>query len=297
MTTLQRTIVLGMALAASGARAEPVSLSFEQAIYQDAKEAPLRNPEGVACRDGAALVVADTGNKRLVSYPFKDGRVGAGTEVKLAQLTYPVRLQLDSKGNVVALDGKTRKLVRLDAKGAFVGTLEPKGTAGASSVAVGAFKLDAADNVFLIDVAGRRVLVLAADGAVSRQIDLPKTGQFTDLAVDLAGTIYVVDAVGAEVWSAAKSASAFALLAKGLKDRISFPSFMTTTRGKLLLVDQNGAGVVILGLDGSYQGRQLAMGWNDGLVYYPAQLCVTEAGAVFVADRYNNRVQQFTMAR
>ena len=37
------------------------------------------------------------------------------------------------------------------------------------------------------------------------------------------------------------------------------------------------------------------MGWGEGLVYYPAQLCVTDKDELFVADRYNNRVQAFTM--
>jgi hypothetical protein len=53
----------------------------------------------------------------------------------------------------------------------------------------------------------------------------------------------------------------------------------------------------MLGIDGSYQGRQLSIGWSEGLVNYPGQLCVTESGATFVADRYNNRVQAFSTAK
>jgi hypothetical protein len=35
------------------------------------------------------------------------------------------------------------------------------------------------------------------------------------------------------------------------------------------------------------------MGWGNGLVYYPAQVCIGSAGEVAIADRYNNRVQVF----
>lgn len=294
--TSQMVSLLAVLLAAGTARAEPVGFTFEQSIYQDAKEAPLRSPEGVACSD-TALVVADTGNKRLLTFKLTAGRLSLGTEVKLTQLTYPTRLQLDSKGGIVALDGKTRKIVRMDPKGVYASTVEVKGVANASSVIPGSFKLDASDALYLLDVANRRVLVLDAGGTVTRQLELPKTGEFTDLAVDLAGTIFVVDGVNAALWSAERSATAFGVITKGMKDKMNFPVSMLANKGKLFLVDQYGNGVVTLGIDGSYQGRQLAIGWNDGTVYYPSQLCITEGGEAFLADRYNNRVQYFTLAR
>ena len=37
-------------------------------------------------------------------------------------------------------------------------------------------------------------------------------------------------------------------------------------RGTLYVVDENGGGIVILGRDGSYMGRQLSLGWNEGLL-------------------------------
>jgi hypothetical protein len=285
-------------LVASGtARAEAFTLAFEQAVYTDgSKDArPLSNPQGVACSDQGAVVVADSGNQRLLTYGFRDGRLAGGAEVKLAQLTYPVQLQLDSKGVLVALDGKTRALVRVDSKGAFQGAIEPRGAEG--RVVIGAFALDAADGIFALDVAGRRVLALDGSGAVKRQVALPRQGTFTGVAVDSAGTIYVVDAVAATVWSAEKAATAFKALTKPMKDKMSFPTYLLARKGRLYLVDQNGNGVVALGIDGSYQGRQLTMGWSEGTVYYPAQLCLTDAGQVFLADRYNNRVQYFNVVK
>jgi hypothetical protein len=36
------------------------------------------------------------------------------------------------------------------------------------------------------------------------------------------------------------------------------------------------------------------MGWSEGKVYYPAQMCVNAEGLAVIADRNNNRVQVFS---
>jgi hypothetical protein len=292
---ISSSLVLAAVLAGPAAvRAEGIAFVHEASIYVDAKEVPLKAPEGVACTDAGYVVVADTGNQRLVLYSYKDARLTGGNEVKLAQLTAPVRVQVSAKGDVLALDGKTRKIVKVSPTGTFDGTLEPSGLDDAGKVVIGAFKIGASGAIYVLDVAGRRVLVLEASGAVKRQVEIPKeAGPVMDVAADAGGTIYVVDPVAAAVWAADKDAKAFKALTQGMKDRMSFPVYLTATKGRLLLVDQNGNGVVLLGVDGSYQGRQLSIGWSDGLVNYPQQLCVTDAGTVFVADRYNNRIQVF----
>ncbi len=39
------------------------------------------------------------------------------------------------------------------------------------------------------------------------------------------------------------------------------------------------------------------MGWKEGLLYYPSQLCINEKGEIFIADRNNNRIQIFTVVQ
>jgi hypothetical protein len=39
------------------------------------------------------------------------------------------------------------------------------------------------------------------------------------------------------------------------------------------------------------------MGWNEGLLYYPSQMCLNEKGEVFIADRGNSRVQVFSIVK
>ena len=215
--------------------------------------------------------------------------------MKLAQVTSPYRVELDPKGGILVLESKGRRLVRLDAKGGFVGNVELKG-APARSLA-GGFKVGAEGNLYVLDVLGPRVLVADAAGTVTRQIELPgKPAQFTDVAVDASGSVYAIDAIAAAVWVAEKSAPAFKPLTGSRKDVMSFPAYMTFRQGKLYVVDQHGSGVVVLASDGTFQGRQLALGWSEGLVYYPSQICVT-AGDLFVADRGNDRIQVFSTSR
>jgi DNA-binding beta-propeller fold protein YncE len=300
VTTLRNgTAVLALlAVLAIPALARPAGLKHEVSIYLDEKEEPLRLPEGVACGDKGVVVIADTGNGRLLTYAWRDGKLTGGTPLKLAEASHPVRVQVDSKGNVLVLDRRSRRIVRVDTAGKFAGAVEWRGAAGASTIAPSAFKLDAADNLYVLDVTGRRVIVSDPGGKVSRDLPLPRgEAEFTDVWVDGGGRILAVDAVGSRLWVAEAGAKEWKPLGGSLKDRVSFPIYLTGAEGKLYLVDQNGNGIAVLNGDGGFLGRELDMGWLDGKVYYPAQMCVSAEGVAFVADRANNRVQVFSVSR
>lgn len=301
MRTLSITRVLGALAAilpALASAAGPEGLRHALSIYVDSADVTLRSPEGVACDEKGHLVVADTGNARLLTYHWKDGALDAGAQVKLAQLPYPTRVQIDGRGFVLALDRRARRIARVDEKGAFAGFVEPQG-ATTTPVTATAFKVGPGDALYLLDAPAAKVLVLSPEGRVTRELPLPKEAQgITDVAVDQGGRIYVVDAVSAIVYAAEKDATAFKPLSESLKELVSFPAYLAPdNRGKLYVVDQHGNAIVKLGVDGSFQGRELAMGWTDGGVYYPSQICLDGAGDLFVADRANDRVQIFSLPR
>src|SRR5512135_1198419 len=91
--------------------ADPLGLTPKFSLYADEKEAAIHAPEGVACND-KMVVVADSGNGRLIKYALGESVVSGGTEIKIAQLPYPFRVQISSKGEIIALDGRERRIVR-----------------------------------------------------------------------------------------------------------------------------------------------------------------------------------------
>lgn len=291
MPRLRTSLLALLALAlAPAARAEGVAFRFARTLLTDEKEVRLKAPEGVGCAEDGRVVVADTGNGRLVTARLEAGGLAGAAEVKVPELRHPTRVALDAKGNTWVLDRKARKLARLGPGYAFAGWVEPKGAPGFAPVA---FALAGA-GVAVLDGGSQAVVELDAAGVEQRRVPLPK-GQWTDLWVDAQGTTFALEAVAAQVFTAAKGEAAFKPLTRSLKDAMNFPAALVSNgRGRLFVVDQHGMGIVVLGLDGSYQGRQLAMGWGNGLLYYPAQLCVTSRGEALLADRGNNRVQLFT---
>jgi hypothetical protein len=279
--------------------AETVKFRYLQSVYFDEKGGSLKQPEGVACNEKSLLVVGDTGNDRLLQYTFQEKSLKAGNEIKIPQLTNPIRVQINSKGEIFVLDGKKRRIIRLNPDGTFKGYVDAEGIPSPSTFVPRSFKIDRNNNIYILDIFTGRVLVLNSEGKYQKQIPFPKDyGFFSDLSVDLKGTLVLVDCVKAMLFSAAKDSNNFSPLTKNLREYLNFPTSITTdNRGTIFVVDENGSGIVILGQDGSFQGRQLNMGWNEGLLYFPSQMCVNDNGEVFIADRSNSRVQIFTLMK
>jgi len=279
--------------------AETVKFRHLQSIYFDEKQGGLKQPEGVACSEKGLLIVGDTGNDRLLRYSYSDRSLKAGAEIKVQQLSNPIRLQMNSKGEIFALDGKKRRIIRLNPDGTFKGYVDAEGVPSPSTFVPRSFKIDRNNNIYVLDIFSARVLVLNSEGKYQKQIPFPKDyGFFSDLAVDSKGTLLLIDCVKAMVFSAAKDSNSFSPLTKDLREYLNFPTSITTdNRGTVYIVDQNGSGIVILGQDGSFQGRQLNMGWNEGLLYFPSQMCINDNGEVFIADRDNSRVQIFSLVK
>jgi sugar lactone lactonase YvrE len=286
-------MVLALPLSSFGAEAK---LRHSATAYFDSKGGGMKLAEGVACNDSSVFIVADTGNGRLLRYSYGENAVKGGDEIRVDQLSYPVRVQLGPGGEIFALDGKQRRIVRLGPEGVFKGYLEPAGLPEPSSFVLRSFKIDSAGNMYLLDIFGGRVIVLDPAGKYLRHIEFPgKNGFFSDLAADSQGKIFLLDSVDSLVYVAAKDSKEFSPLGQKLEGYVNFPSsIVVDKRGTIYLADQNGSGIVAVGQDGSFLGRAVVFGWKDGFLRYPAQLCVNDKGEVYVADRENSRVQIFT---
>ena len=275
-----------------------VKLRHIVSVYQDAQQKGFKQPEGVACGKDSLFVVADTGNGRLVRYTFKSKTLVAGPDMKVQQLAYPVRVQIDGRGDILALDERQRRIVRLSPEGEFRGYVEPTGLPGSSPLVPRSFKVAANGNLYVLDIFSANVVVLDAEGKFLRNIAFPDHyGFISDLAVDPKETVVLIDSVESSVYSAPKDAKKFAPLTQSMKETVNFPTSITTDKkGTIYLVDQTGGDIIIIGQDGTFLGRQLALGWKEGLLRYPSQACINDEGEFFVADRSNNRVQIYEIA-
>jgi sugar lactone lactonase YvrE len=296
------TLLIGCSLAgatSAALAADAGRLRWLAAIYVDGKGVGMREPEAVACNDRSTLIVGDTGRGRLLRYTVEDRDVKPAGEFQAPQVSAPIRVQLTSKNEVLALDGRERRIGRFGARGEFKGYLAAEGLPAPTTLVPRSFKVDQADRVYLLDVFSARVVVLDLDGKYQSHLPFPKDyGFFSDVAVDARGGVYLLDSVGARLHAAPKGAQQFTPLGASLRAHVSFPtSLVADSRGVLYVVDQQGGGIVLVGQDGSVLGRQLAMGVNEGALAYPSQICVTTKGQVFVADRGNSRVQLFFLAR
>jgi len=272
-----------------------ISFKWVTSIYADAKGVGLKQPEGVACSE-KIVVVADTGNQRLVRYGYEGAVVTAEADFPLGKAA-PIILQSNSKGELYFLDGRERRIVVLSATGERVGYLNPKSTPSAKEIVLKSFRIDRSDNIYILDIFSQSVIVLDPDWQFAKKIRLPKTdGFFSDIAVDRQGKIYVLDSVKAVLHSAAVGAETFTPLTGSLKEFMNFPVRLSIdAQGILYLVDQNGSGLGLVAPDGTFLGRRLGLGWNKSGLFYPSQICISAAGDVFIADRNNNRVQMFTV--
>ena len=277
--------------------AETVKLRHLLSVYSDDKGRGMREPEGVACSEKSVLVISDTGNGRLLRYTFQEKALKAEPEIKIPQLTYPLRVQINSKGEIFALDGKKRRILRLTPAGEFKGYVDPQGLPSSQTMVPRSFKIGTNDTIYILDIFGERVIELSPEGKYQKHLEFPKDrGFFSDLAVDPKGSLFLIDSTQAMVFSATREAKGFSPLTKDLRTYLSFPTNLATDgRGRVYIVDENSGGIVILGQDGSFMGRQLSMGWTEGFLYYPTQISLNEKGEVFIADRGNNRVQIFAV--
>lgn len=278
--------------------AETVQLKPVQAVYDDGSGAGMKRPEGVACTD-KTLVVADTGNGRILRYAFDGVSVSQGGVIEVPKGAVPIVAQVNSKGEIYVLDAKSRRILRFSPDGVFVGPVEPSGVPSPGIIVPRSFRVHSDDTLYILDIFSARVLVLDPAARFRREIPFPKEyGFLSDLSIGAGGTVLLVDSIGKRVFSTNDGAKVPSPLADDLHDYLSFPTHIETDDGgRIYVVDKNGGGIVVLNSDGSFMSQQSGMGWKEGLLRYPSQLCINRGGTLFIADRENNRVQIFSISR
>jgi hypothetical protein len=293
---------LAAALLAGGALplvgSETARIRHVTSIYADDQGAGLALPEGVGCDASGRLVVGDTGNHRLLRFTYENRTLAGGAAITVSEVTAPSRVRLTSKGEIYVFDGAQRRIVRLAEDGGFRNVVSFEGVPAPATVVPKSFALDAADNLYVLDIFSARVLVLDAAGRFQRALALPADAGFvTDVAVDSAGTVLVLDATRRRILSAAEGSTAFTVLGGGPSVLTAMPVALAASKGSIFVVEGSGGSIATFGRDGTFLSRQLTAGWKDGSLNHPAQICISERDELFVADRDNSRVQVFGVTR
>ncbi len=299
MAKFARLLLIAAAVLLPGilSAADALKLRPLAPVSVDSKGGGMRLPEGVGSDGKSLLVVADTGNGRLLTYGITADAAAAKGEIVLPELPSPLKVQVDPRGAILALDGKSRRIVRVSPSGGFQGYVDVAGAAGA--VVPRSFRVDGEGLLYLLDVFSGRLIVADPSGKVLRELPFPKEARFfSDLAVDGKGDVFLIDSVGRRVFAARKGAGGIAPLTGDIGGDADFPtSIAVDGRGRLFVGDQNGGGIVVFGPDGAFRGRQLSMGWKESFLRYPSDLCIGGGDTLYVADRGNNRVQAFQIVQ
>lgn len=288
-----------LGLAAFALAGEPLKLKPAGSVYVAGDGTPLRDPEGVACRGRGGVWIADTGGGRLLEFEAGPGGLVAKRTLVLPQLPVPLRVQLDGSGRLYVLDGKQRRIARLDAAGAFESWVDLPAAPGGLDALPRALAIDAKNRLAVLDVGGARVLRFGTDGKFESELPLPAEARFCSaLAFGGKGELFLLDSVGRRLFVVHAGANTATPLGEPLSADLDFPVALAADgQGNLFVADQNGGGIVIVGEDGSFRGRQVSIGWREGQLRYPSDLCLDPQGNLFVADRGNQRAQGFTVAR
>lgn len=268
-------------------------------IYNDGETTKLKQPEGVTCNEELSFIIADSGNGRLLRFTLQEDSFKKEAELKVPQLTYPLKIKTNSSGEIFALNSNDRRIVHLGSNGEFIGFVDPAGMPSPAPYVPRSFDIDKDDNIYILDILSERVLILGPAGEYQNQIPFPEGyGFFSDLSVDFKGTILLIDSINARVFSADRGSAGFTPLTESLRAYMRYPTSITTgLRGRIYLVDKNSSLILFLGQDGSFLGRHSGMGWKEGLLNHPSQMCISEKGYAFIADTDNNRVQVFSLIR
>ncbi len=298
MVALAAALAVLAAPAAERARAaEPVRLRALPALYEDGKGTGMRTPESVAFDGTKRIAVADTGNGRVLLFDLAGDKATPGAEIRIPEIPVPLQARFAPGGGLLVLDGKLKKIARLTAAGQFQGWLSPQNDPVKGTLLPRSFRVGTDGTVAILDVAQARVVVLGPDDAVRRQIAFPKEARgLADLAIDGKGFVYALESVGRRVLLARPDDPAFAPFAD-LQEHVAFPTALSIDgQGRLAVADQGGGGIVFLGPDGSFRGRQAGPGWKEGMLRSPSGVAAGPPGLLFVADRGNNRVAVFAVS-
>jgi tripartite motif-containing protein 71 len=257
----------------------------------------LAYPRGLAVGPQGQIYVANTGNDRIDVFDrggTLQGSFGSSGRA-VGQFHAPMGVAADASGVRAVADSVNGRIQLLAPDGSVVaqwGAPAPGPTLLPAPVAVA---FDGGGNAYVLDQRRARILVFSrATGALVRTIGAQGSGPGkllapSALAIDQAGTISVADTGNRRV-------ARFTLAGAPLPPIVSTGAVrgvaVTPDGGKVYTAD-SAAKIAVYSPGGELLDEFGGRGRAVGKLEAPGQIALDAGGNLWVADRGNNRVQQF----
>ncbi len=262
------------------------SLDWDE-VVQPEGERPLRWPVAVAAASADEMVVADAYESRLIIITRQSGSWKAIREISLDGAPYALAhdgnryaVSLRQGAGLMALEGDRHQLRRIALPaGAMPGALAGRPGGG-----------------FLVyDQSSGEVLLLNASGVAAGH--WPVDGPVTGLAAAAGGGFFATVAHRAEVlFHGADGVEVQRWKVPGKPPLPAWPTgIVKQPGGDLFLVDRHGGRLLEMDVGGRLEGQGSRLGWDPGLLRFPAGLAWLPDGRLAVADQGNGRVQLFRL--
>lgn len=282
-------------------------------------------PSGVAFGRNGEILVADTGNNRIVVFD-EDGEFirefgslgiakpigGAEPTWEPGQLSYPMDVAVDATGTVYVADFYNDSISVFDPEGGFERRFpDPykpvgKGSSGQDGGGIAVTAVSVLDGrIYATDTF--QVFVFSENGRVLRQFGRPGADDEgldhpNGVAADAAGRIYVSDSNNNRVKAYSPDGDVLWTLGGRLSDLRSetaepvvLPRGLAVERGgSVLVADTLGQQLVRLDQDGKVLASFGMRGEAPGQLDFPNDVAV-RGDQVLIADRANDRVQVVTL--
>lgn len=293
--------------------------------------AQLNRPRAVAVDDAGNIYIADAANHQVrrvdVSGTIStfagtgdDGDLGDGGPATAAHLSEPYAVAIDPAGNVFIADAGNSTVRKVDSGGTITTVAGGRDVGNEVSIArPRALAVDRSGNVYIADAWRDRVLRLDATGRVAvlvglgrREIDAPR-----DVALDASGNAYVIvggphpvvkiDPHGLVTPFAGSGGPGYSGDGgPAVNCQLLFPSAIATDdKGNVYIADYGNHRIRMVDIGGTIQtvaGTGTRGFSGDGgpatsaEFDSPAGVAAGSDGAVYVADRRNNRIRRIDSA-
>ena len=253
----------------------------------------MLKPYGIAVSPSGRLYVSDTAARRVFAFDRDRRTVAFVGEGKTGRLTKPVGVAVDSRNVVFVADGTLKRVFGYGANGELSIAIGHDGELDAPS----GLAIDrAGDRLYVADAGKHQILCYSAkDGALLTTIGKRggELGEFnypTNLAVDLAGNLYVADTMNFRIQVFARDGHAVRMFGEqgDGPGRLNRPKGVAVdSEGHIYVADSSFNNFQVFDQEGQlllYVGKG---GSDAGEFSLPAGLYIDEQDRIYVADQGN----------